>query len=130
MTCCDLPRVRQDSSNEKAACVSCGFQWRYDYQTKGKFTSKEKRWGPAWFCADDYDRGWRLKNYERHEVVGTRRRGKTESYVVCCPKSMNTISVSVAYPPDEVYCQDCDRSGDLGPMLMRHRDRKSEITDQ
>lgn len=106
--------------------MSCGFQWKYDYQGKGRFKTKDKRWGPAWFCSDDYDRGWRLRNFDRHEVVGTRRRGKMEYYVVGCPKSMNTISVSSSQPPDEVYCQDCERSGDLGPMLKRYRDRKAD----
>lgn len=124
MTCCDSPYAVQDKTHTTARCTNCGFPYTFAHQGKGKFKSKTPKWGPAWFCADNYDRSWRLKNFDRHEVIGTRRRGKREDYVVCCPKFGNTFSVSADNPPDEVYCGDCDRNGLLGPMLNRYRERK------
>lgn len=123
MTCCEQPRVRQAKDNRSAVC-ECGFRWTFGFQKKGKFKAKKETWGTAWYCEDDYERDWRLKGYKQHEVVGTRRRGKIETYVCACPKSGTTFAVSVAEQPSEVYCPSCDRSGLLAPMLMRWRDRR------
>lgn len=124
MTCCEQPRVRQNPTHTGASCACCGFGWTFGVQKKGKFQGKTEKWGTVWFCEDDYERDWRLKGYTQHEVVGTRRRGKQETYVVVCPKSNTTFSASTTQPPDEVYCEPCGRSGLLGPMLVRYRDRR------
>lgn len=126
MTCCEDPRVRQGKGNETASCTTCGFRWVFDLQGKGKYKTKQKQWGPVWFSADDYDRGWRLRDYDRHEVIGTRRRGKVEYWVVACPKSGRTVSVSTDDVGRQVYCHYCDRSGEFSPMLKRHQERKGQ----
>jgi hypothetical protein len=126
VTCCSTPDVHQDAAHRSASCGTCGFRWTFGQQGKGKFKSKREKWGPAWYCEDNYDRSWRTRDYDRHEVVGTRRRGNREDYVVGCPHSGNTIAVSADSPPDEVYCEDCDRTGLLGPMVKRYQIRKEE----
>lgn len=126
MTCCETPDVHQDDTHTTASCRGCGFRWLFTYQGKGKYKSKEKKWGPQWFCQDEYDRSWRMRNFDRHEVVGTRRRGKREEYVIGCPRHGTMFSVSTDSPPDEVYCPECDRNGLLGPMLNRFRERKTD----
>ena len=129
MTCCETPTVRQDDTHSTASCLSCGFRWEFTYQGKGRFKSKDRKWGPAWFCKDDYDRSWRMKNYDRHEVIGTRRRGTREDWVIACPRHSTVFSTSTGEQPDEVYCPHCDRAGLFGPMLTRYRQRKEDDED-
>lgn len=126
MTCCADPKVRHNKLHDTASCSSCGFRWTFGIQGKGKFKSKTLKWGPAYYCEDDYERDWRLKNYKQHEVVGKRRRGKVESYVCVCPKSNTTFEIPLDDVPDEVHCEPCDRSGLFATMLMRYRDRRGQ----
>lgn len=126
MTCCPEPSVRHGSGHTSARCASCGFTWTFECQGKGKFKSKKPKWGPKWFTIDSYDRAWRFKDYDRHEVVGTRRRGKREDYVIGCPKYGVMLSVPTDDPPDDLYCPHCDRSGPFGPMVRRFQERVTE----
>lgn len=124
MTCCSEPAGGVLSST-KAACRNCGFTWAFGLQGKGKYKTKKPKWGPAYYCEDKYDRAWRMRGYDRHEVVGTRRRGKRVEYVVGCPKG-TMFTINEQSPPDEAYCPECDRSGLLGPMVKRYQIRREE----
>lgn len=129
MSCCDSPKVSFNDDHSAASCT-CGFRWNYTQKGHGKFKFKNKRWVPAWFCADEYDRAWRFKNYERHEIVGKRRIGYNEEWVVACPRHGVTLSVNVNDESDDVYCPNCERTGRLGPMIARYRERGQDRETQ
>lgn len=122
MACCSEPDVSHNPDTKSATCRGCGFS--YVLKKHGKRATRET-WKPKWYCEDDYDRAWRLRGFERHEVVGTRRIGKKRFYMIACPKGSIMFSVPFTPAPDEVYCASCDRAGMFGPMLVRQRERKS-----
>lgn len=128
MTCCSEPSGKI-LSPKKAVCRGCGFTWTFARQGKGRFKTKNEKWGPVWFCKDEYDRRWRFKDYDRHEVIGTRRRGNRTDYVVSCPKEQATFTIDEQNPPQDAYCPFCERSGLLGPMVKRWQVRREEDDD-
>jgi hypothetical protein len=112
MACCESPQV-EHRSEIRVVCSTCGFSW--DFGLFGK-NAKVPRWKPKWYCEDNYDRSWRSKGYDKHEIVGTRRVGKQIDYVVGCPGGRQFC---VPTSSKSAYCPDCDRSGNVKDLVRR-----------